>query len=593
MAKEIRSIENIPQEEVADILASKPTILIGSAISMFENTNLSSGVEFVNALFGFIFHSDDFKKRDEHWLKKEFINMPFEAVMECYPRQEQLSSTLLNIFRTDEYNAYHESFAEKLEQNIINSIITPNYDLTFDKKLKELNFDKFICTCNDYKAYLKTPGNVYFKIHGTAKKNFENTLIFTLSQEKNLPDWKFELLRKLIKNRIIIVIGYSGRDFDICPVLKQLGTYSKILWIAFEPDKTTSYQNDLIKAKSTNEIVKGDFSSFISRFFNKEIALNRSLKKFKAEEYFNLSDSERLHWQIKILDRLGCARYMRPVLEKLKEKISSEDYLKYKSDLYGHTGEYKKAAKVHLKLSTIQPKNSGNYIKELLYASASWLSHFSFLKAYWYQTKAERLIRNYFPNNNELEFLLLSRQIVFWSKIQQIFRPFRSRILRNINQLQNKIENFKNNASLDDRQQIRLNLDRLGISTDFSPVSGYKGYNSLGIAAMALIAYRHKIERRQWDDDEIAFYELKDCIVRAENLGMSMEVWKLCKIRFKISRITATDKKKDWVKWKNNLLATEYIFARSFCERIDLYRSFLNYKYKTAFKNHRLKRPDF
>jgi hypothetical protein len=57
--------------------------------------------------------------------------------------------------------------------------------------------------------------------------------VFRLSQEGALPSWKRELLGQLVDGRDVVVMGYSGLDFDICPVLFGLG-YRRIFWLFAE-----------------------------------------------------------------------------------------------------------------------------------------------------------------------------------------------------------------------------------------------------------------------------------------------------------------------------------------------------------------------
>jgi len=499
--------------------------------------------------------------------------MPFEAVMECYPQQNKLPSILHRIFKKEAFNSFHESFCQKLRQGIFNSIIIPNYDLAFDKKLATLNFTNCIYRYDQYKSKNIAGFESLFKIHGTAENNSEGTLIFTLSQEKNLETWKVEFLTELIKDRILIIIGYSGRDFDICPVIKELG-YDKILWVERNTDSLTAYQKELIKAKSTNEIFNGDFSRFLKKFFNEDIFLQPSSDPFIPEQYFILNTKERLKWQIDVLDRMACATFMRFPLKELKGKISEGEWVKYQCSLYGHTGEYKKASKEHINLAQCFQENSKEHINALIGTSGSLLAYQNFFSAYKYYKKAKALTKKYFPNDNERLLVLLTTEIVFWSKIQQIFPPFRRRILKKLRKLQSIVDNLRDNASLDERQIIQLNLERLGFTTTFSMLSGYKGYNSLGLAGMALIAYRHKIENNRWEQDEIPLADLVACIKRCELLGMCTELWKQCRIRFKKCKLTSVERGKVWRSWKRNLQVSQYSFPRFILERIDLYWNF-------------------
>jgi hypothetical protein len=572
-----KAIEQISEKEIQSIIDSKPVVLVGSAISIFPPTNLSSGVNFVQSLFNFIFTHSIYKTNNSKWIEEEFQNLPFEAVMERYPLQMELPEILSSTFKNDCFNNYHKSLAEKLKQGKLHSIITPNYDLAFDKILDDINFKSLVCTYEDYESKKNIGTGLYFKIHGTAEASLSNTLVFTLAQERRLEAWKIELLKELTKDRTLLIIGYGGRDFDICPVIKQFCSYKKIIWV--QPDVSvsdlTAYQEELINAKPENKMVDGDFTRFLRHFFKESIVLKTALVEFRPGNYFKLNDKEILEWQINILDRISCATFMKPTLEKLKGRISEMDWAKLECNLYGHIGLYKKAAKLHRYIAKQLPKRSDKAIGALLNTSGSWIGYGAYFNAYIYHMQAKKLAKKYLSNNKQLQFALHTNELVLFSKIQQIFGPFRRIILKKLHRLQLAIDKLQDEASIDNRQVIRLNFERLGISTDFSLLSSYKGYRNLGISGMAIIAYRHKIENNNWDKNETPLADLSNNINKAELLGMSTEVWKLCRIQFKKFKLTPSKKREVWDKWKKNLEITEYNFLRHYLERMDLYWNFL------------------
>ncbi|HIG17356.1 MAG TPA: hypothetical protein EYQ31_08725, partial [Candidatus Handelsmanbacteria bacterium] len=58
-------------------------------------------------------------------------------------------------------------------------------------------------------------------------------MVFQLSQEGALPDWKRQMLARILKGRDVVVMGYSGLDFDICPILFGL-EYKRLFWLFAE-----------------------------------------------------------------------------------------------------------------------------------------------------------------------------------------------------------------------------------------------------------------------------------------------------------------------------------------------------------------------
>ena len=175
----MRSINDIDFLEKQEILDSKPVVLIGSGISLFHPTSLMSGIGFCEKLYAYIFFEDEFK--EAKWLEEEIVNIPFEAFMECFPHKEKLPQLISKMFLKEAYNVFHELFAQNLLNGNFQSIITPNYDLAFDRALADLGHTKSIVGREDVQKFNRNLGGVYFKIHGTADK--ENTLIYTLTQE--------------------------------------------------------------------------------------------------------------------------------------------------------------------------------------------------------------------------------------------------------------------------------------------------------------------------------------------------------------------------------------------------------------------------
>src|SRR5581483_12022238 len=114
----------------------------------------------------------------------------------------------------------------------ISAIITPNYDQAIDDCFRQKQDILFSDAC--CKRFNKNPrGGILFKIHGSI--NHPKSMIYTIEQEKRLSLSKTETLQNILKDKILIVIGYSGRDFDICPLItsKKVYGYKKVVWLRY------------------------------------------------------------------------------------------------------------------------------------------------------------------------------------------------------------------------------------------------------------------------------------------------------------------------------------------------------------------------
>src|SRR6266446_182036 len=116
----------------------------------------------------------------------------------------------------------------------VSAIITTNYDLAFDSCLMpHRHVVTTITEEAESEEFLSGPRHTraYFKIHGSAEPGKEHTLAFTLGHEGLLDPWKRGLLRELLYGRCLIVLGYSGRDWEICPELARSTQPTAVYWL--------------------------------------------------------------------------------------------------------------------------------------------------------------------------------------------------------------------------------------------------------------------------------------------------------------------------------------------------------------------------
>jgi hypothetical protein len=477
-------------------------------------------------------------------------------------------------------NALHLCFAQQLANEHFSAIITPNYDVAFDHALKQIGYKGVIRTEEDYQNNGASLNGVYFKIHGTVEDGYEETMVFTMTQEKLLSLWKRELLKKIIANRIIIFAGYSARDFDICPFIAELNSYKKIIWLQYADneykEQLSAYAARLLQTKAVNQIIAGDICLFANMFFNESISL-KIKPSFNPSEHFTLQGEQQLKWQLNILDRIACASIGKRLLFSAEKELSEEYRLNIYHRMYGHTGEYKKAAKIALSLAKRHPINSKLRIKALLAASGSLLSRGSYYKSFNLLSRAKKLSLKYFPADSELALLLTNHELTFLMLIGQLtnrtgLRWLRKRVIRKAEQLHKQAsEKLASIGTWEERQSVQHNLKRLTLSDKASfSLSAHDGYKNLGLHGMAIIAYRDIIRYERWTPDHESLRQLEEYIKRAEHLGMHTELWKLCRLRFMYENTDSDIRRKYWTLWKQNLAITEYRLPRYMYTRIEL-----------------------
>jgi hypothetical protein len=229
----IQLLDDTNDAELASFLEPAPVFLVGSFISMYRPTKLPSGKYFCDQVYSLLFDSVPGPGNQAWpiWFREDFDRIPFEALMELYPNQSQLPAVILALYGTGGHNGLHASLCSSVAAGRIASLITTNYDLAFDECLENTAVRKVVSE-RDWRALsLPLDRGVYFKIHGSAEPGLEDTLVFNLGREGLLSDWKRNLLTSILANRRLIVVAYSGRDFEICPELALNCPLRQVIWL--------------------------------------------------------------------------------------------------------------------------------------------------------------------------------------------------------------------------------------------------------------------------------------------------------------------------------------------------------------------------
>lgn len=587
-----KRVNTLSQEERQEIGDSGAVFLIGSAISAYSPTNLPTGSEIVKKNYDYIFK--EYKNCD--WLRKEFTEMPFEALNECFPTEGKLPHVFRSLFNNVPYNDLHECLAKNLINKKISAIITPNYDMAIDQCLVNKEDVIRIWDTNSCAAFNKTheknaTSTVYFKIHGSIHQI--DSIIFLLTQERTLDYEKDSALQFLLANRILVIAGYSGRDFDICSLIsnQQKYGYKKIYWLKYANDsyeeELSAYADNLLQRCNSTIVVGGSILELINTSFNLQVNLEYGLGTFDAETAYQLDEVSLAMWRIKILNRLACARLCLQELENNRNILERKFYLEMLWDIYGHTGEYKKAIHVSKELLSLSKPNSAEYQLRLSTISGQLLSYNSFLSSYLYLCKAKRHLQlrshsNDISTDEKIE--LLNRMSTFWTYLYKNFplvKCFKTNALGVLEQL--VVPNTYSSAQWVYKQGIKFNLSRLKLSNIEIPpeaeqvLESKKAYRNLGLPAYEINAYRDELEKlpktqlTPEEKDEFDKY-----ITKAFLLGKYPEIWKLHKIRF-----TKFEENKEYYTsalkiWLIYLNTTEYSFWGYIKTRI----AFLKARYK-------------
>lgn len=362
-------LDQLKDEEIKQLFADGPvSALIGSGVSSFYPTNLPTGQAFTNGLYESLFfggtdnyadHQKEKVSEQNKEVRRLFENFPFERAMERCPEQDKLRVLIKEFFDERNPNPVHEALARVLVEQRFESIVTTNYDCCIDLAIGfpanstacsvTGNVRRVIFRPGDQPLGLNLHEQVYFKIHGSTGDPTGESLVFTTRQETALDDCKRLLLKSLWADRTLLIIGYSGLDFEICPEIEGIKP-KHIIW-NFYCDEDIKPNALRVLRHTPGIIVVGDMCSLLGAFLEREVKVGRvGLKDFKKEIEKHFTPFMLRLWWTRILVAMTCAGpALRACEELLKEEIDDDEiYItllkEYAGALY-YKGSYKQAAR--------------------------------------------------------------------------------------------------------------------------------------------------------------------------------------------------------------------------------------------------------
>lgn len=555
----VLSISDIEKSNFSSYIDKMPSVaLIGSGISLWAPSNLPTGNKFTKSIYSMLFNYEfGFPiDRNPNILNSYFDKIPFEILNDICPDTSAIENILTNIYDTYEPNPLHELFANLLFESKLQSIITPNYDCCLDtaiarafglpigvhmgKVIRVVNNDHYDITQN------RINDIIYFKIHGSTDDKSGKSLVFRLNQEGILPSWKSKLFRNILHKKILLVIGYSGSDFDICPEI-ALAQPKKIIWNTLSwNDKYLSPNLKFLSEQCDMDVIQGDMRELLSLLY---CPVQAATEKFAIDidnllkDTFN-EDCKKL-WRIRILN---CINYNKSVLIETKKLINQNhmDIISYLSEHAGASaslGKYRDAAKTYdraAKIAIEKFNNRSTFIKQILLACDAWRCYGSFLRSINRYCKAASIIRgmpnppsNFLADLDRNLILLIRHPYDLFNRLHlscfamKIRKVAATSISRTINY-------YRKNGAWYQLQQIGLWRERFHLSEQVSiyaneyttPISN-EGYRQLNFPMGYMMAFRHSIrhQNRPLTKDEVN--QARELINDAKELGIFPEVWKL------------------------------------------------------------------
>lgn len=566
MAYSYLEVSNLNHATIESWRAAGIVYLVGSYISIFPPTSLPPGWQISQALWEKIL-----RKSDLAFLGRDLDDIPFEAITHCYPQGKAIRSIIHRMFCEDQPNEIHRCLYLSLARGMASGLITTNYDLAFDSLAKgdpkcATIFDQ--PTFDSYwqaRSVAVAPSHVYFKVHGTAAPGAERTIVCDLEAEGWPAQWKRDLLFEITKDRSLVVLGYSGRDFDICPDLANYTQQARTIWL--QPHHGTVQENARrVLNRRDGIVVAGDLIHFLRRLVDPNLVVPAPVPKSVRLDGFDpacIGD-----WRLNLLSWIACSKLL---FESFADLSARPDL---RLALYGHCGRYRDAIDELAAELKAKSFSAAEELRLSIHLASARFIYGQHLRSWAALNRADTALLSQPEVSDDLRSLAMETRMVMYMRAVQVARIFRlTPIVRHIQKKAQPIyvraqKILQDLGAWGRLEALQQNAERIGIATaDGLPMPARRGYRSLGLLSMDVIMKRDWIRSGSWRLSAEKQNDARECIAKAEKYGWHHEAWKLNWIM--LWRGTG-DKRTYFRKWCKHFRATQYpAFAR-------LLQSFLN-----------------
>lgn len=563
------------------------TLFVGSAISMWHPTLLPPGQTVTDYLAGLLveqFDIPDATKKKE--IVEAIVATPFEYIWDQSPNNPLLGKIIVDEYKNKSPNTIHEAIKNLVSSGLIKHVITTNYDTCLDQVFQNIGNITKVVTEKDAQA-INDDDNIYFKIHGSAENGLESTIVYRLAHEGALPDWKRQVLRQCITNSTLLVIGYSGLDFEICPEI-ILAKPSQIIWNSYSNPNTdnkalTPNSLRVLQSQSENTAIWGDMKKAFSLLGQSipTLSMSKTPPSWKLDAI--LSKTEIQIWACSIISPLGYGAQAENLAYKILDTIDekSQHYATtvfLLSDALFHKGKYLQSAENCYKAAQIHLKNNDllSYITSVSRQSDALRCGGNFWDALLAVSTARTKISNSklsmrekqnSTNLLDLKELLVYRdfyEIAKWLNNIQLAKHYQSYSRKLITRIA-KVAAKEGQWTI--FQQAKMWAGRLEIDFDkvykgtMQPLNDWLGFRHLGAIIPQMMATRDALWRNT-TGKTTTHEEIQELIKQAENIECFPEIWKLS---LAYNEKFAIAKGEPEFEWKKAFYECEYTdFLRTF-----------------------------
>jgi hypothetical protein len=331
-----------------------PTVFVGSGVSIWKPSDLPSGQDFTRALFSVLFAGPFAISAAERILLEEmfgrkwsphFSGMPFEHLMECCPSEAKANMLVNRLYDSRSPNPLHRALAKGIKDGKIHSIITTNYDCCLDEALSDEGFS-FVKAVTPEQALAARRVGVprYFTIHGSVEGGLETSPMFTLRHEGLLHPHKRALLTELTEGRKLVMLGYSGLDFELCPEIERLAV-ADLVWNNLRDYYPSVSAERLIGIKN-GTLLYGDMRILLARWLGmtdrpENVPSKEAHVLTAVRDIFD--DEEVGMWRVRVLNSLGMPSFTLRALGTIDASHAPFFFTVERGRAEFHAGRYKRS----------------------------------------------------------------------------------------------------------------------------------------------------------------------------------------------------------------------------------------------------------
>lgn len=538
-------------EEIENFIKRPFVIFAGSAVSIWKPSALPSGASVTKAVWEALL-LQNLNPPELRLFRSVAAEFPFEHVFELCPSPTKAINFLIELYNSKEANPVHLAIAKLVNIRAACHVVTTNYDHCFEDAFGEYpSVPKIIA---DEEAALSAIGTdltrcpLLFKVHGSATPG-SKSLIYTLRDEGLLPKGKRTLLKNLLNKSSCLFIGYSGLDFDLCPLIATFDDV-EILWIGREANPPTANARRLLEEKN-GTYLQGDLREFLTKLSSSPCDAEISQYEISAADIkknFTLDELQR--WRVALINALGFPTQSLRSIDESRGGLPLDEQVGHFSRAVFYAGKYLNAAKGYVSLA--RHLSRGNDSRQAsgvwLDASDSYRAGGFFVRAWWCLLRSKWVSPGIDRAKFELKKSLLLANTLEALAVARAPSPIMKRLKAMLQRSLNRCLKLAiEEGSLHDFQQVGFLSFKYEIELDatdaYLPTNPTDGYRHLGYYHAEIMTFNeeyHSKDFRALSPKQVAELNARiDTYVEHSLLtGQNSSIWKTLSIKKRLSEET-------------------------------------------------------